>query len=66
MTGTEPTNPQVEADRGRIALWLAPADLAWLAKHCGCGVDASEEEKDHCGRIRFRASAALHKHGRSG
>ncbi len=66
MTEIEPTNPQAEADRGRVPLWLDPSDLAWLARHCCCPVDATEDEKDRCGRLRFRSSAALHKHGRSG
>jgi hypothetical protein len=46
---------------GRIALWLDPEDLRWLATRCCCGEDASELEQDRCARVRFRASAALHK-----
>ncbi|MFI6112740.1 hypothetical protein [Kitasatospora sp. NPDC051164] len=63
MSKIEPTNPQAEADRGRVALWVAPDDLAWLARHCCCPDDATEEVKERCGRIRFRAGAALHKSG---
>lgn len=66
MAKIEPTNPQVEAERGRVALWLDPGDLAWLAQHCCCADDATQDEKDRCGRLRFRAGAALHKSGLSG
>ncbi|MGW7167384.1 hypothetical protein ACWGH3_19170 [Streptomyces sp. NPDC054884] len=59
------TDPSMEADKGRVPLWLDPDDLRWLADHCCCPADASDEEKDRCGRLRFRASAALHKHGQS-
>jgi hypothetical protein len=46
---------------GRIALWLDPEDLHWLAARCCCGDDATELERERCARVRFRASAALHK-----
>jgi hypothetical protein len=62
MTSLQPTDPQAEAAQGRIALCLDPADLRWLARHCCCTDDATVEDKDRCGRIRFRASTALHKH----
>lgn len=65
MTAIKPTDSQTEADRGRVALWLDPGDLAWLARHCCCSDDATQEVKDRCGRVRFRASAALHKGGRT-
>ena len=56
-----PTDPEREADLGRIALWLDEADLSWLSHHCSCAEDADDATRDRCGRIRFRASAALHK-----
>ncbi|WP_043261108.1 hypothetical protein [Streptomyces sp. e14] len=59
------TDPSAEAAKGRVPLWLDPEDLRWLSRHCCCPVDASEEEKDRCGRVRFRAGAALHKDGQS-
>ncbi len=59
------TDPSTEAAKGRVSLWLDPDDLRWLSGHCCCPADASDEEKDRCGRVRFRASAALHKHGHS-
>ncbi|MER5508071.1 hypothetical protein ABT052_22385 [Streptomyces sp. NPDC002766] len=62
MTSLQPTDPQAEAAQGRIALWLDPADLRWLARHCCSTADATVEDKDRCGHIRFRASTALHKH----
>jgi hypothetical protein len=58
-----PTDPEREASLGRIALWLDPDDLRWLARHCCCATDASEEQRQRCARLRFRASAALHKAG---
>ena len=58
-----PTDPDSEAAKGRVMLWLDPADLSWLANHCGCAADAPQEEQERCTRIRFRANAALHKAG---
>ncbi|AZM45160.1 hypothetical protein DMB38_04325 [Streptomyces sp. WAC 06738] len=66
MNAPEPTDPQAEAARGRLPLWLDPQDLSWLARHCCCGDGATDEDRDRCGRLRFRASAALHKHESSG
>lgn len=63
MGETAPTDPQREAALGRVALWLDPDDLRWLSRHCGCPPDASEEQRQRCGRLRFRAGAALHKAG---
>ena len=58
-----PTDPDREAELGRVALWLDPDDLRWLAARCMCTDDTPDEEKDRCGRVRFRALAALHKAG---
>ena len=58
-----PTDPERERSLGRVALWLDPEDLRWLAKHCCCPDDASQEQRDRCLRLRFRAGAALHKAG---
>ncbi len=60
---TTPTEPHSEAAKGRVALWLDPADLEWLSQTCRCPEDASQDEIERCGRIRFRASAALNKAG---
>jgi hypothetical protein len=60
-----PTDPEREAELGRVALWLDISDLRWLARHCCCQVDATEEQRQRCARLRFRASAALHKGGLS-
>ena len=46
---------------GRVALWPDPEDLRRLAARCCCGDDATEPERERCARVRFRASAALHK-----
>jgi len=56
-----PTDPERERALGRLALWLDPDDIAWLASHCNCPEDASAQGRDRCARIRFRANAALHK-----
>jgi hypothetical protein len=56
-----PTDPDREAAMGRIALWLDPEDLRWLAARCCCGDDATELERERCAKVRFRAGAALHK-----
>jgi hypothetical protein len=58
-----PTDPEREASLGRVALWLDAEDLRWLARHCCCAPDASENQRQRCARLRFRASAALHKAG---
>jgi hypothetical protein len=59
----ESTNPSREAGLGPVALWLDVEDLRWLATHCACGDSMPEFERERCGRIRFRANAALHKAG---
>jgi len=61
----EPTDPTREQELGRVALWLDSEDLRWLATHCECPPDASDEQIERCARVRFRASAALHKAGLS-
>lgn len=61
MADVVPTDPHAESERGRVALWLDPSDIRWLAQHCCCDDDASEEDRDRCSRIRFRSSAALRK-----
>ncbi|MFE1289461.1 hypothetical protein [Streptomyces sp. NPDC058751] len=63
MTDITPTDPESEQAAGRVPLWLDPADIRWISRHCCCPPDASQEERDRCGRIRFRASNALYKHG---
>lgn len=62
----EPTDPNYEAEKGRISLWLDADDLEWLSQHCCCPPDATQETKDRCARIRFRSAAALHKSGNKG
>ena len=59
----QPTDESAEQNKGRVALWLAPDDLRWLAGHCCCPADAEAAVTERCARIRFRASAALHKAG---
>lgn len=56
-----PTDDDAERQKGRVALWLEPADLEWLSQRCDCPEDAGEEQRERC--ARFRARAALHKAG---
>jgi hypothetical protein len=58
-----PTDTEREPELGRVALWLDADDLRWLGSRCACSDDASDDEKERCARIRFRAHAALHKAG---
>jgi hypothetical protein len=57
----KPTDPSHEVDLGRVALWLDVEDLRWLASNCTCTDSTPDEMKERCGRVRFRANAALHK-----
>lgn len=70
MTGSpkpiKPTNPSHEAEAGRLALWLDLEDLRWLASNCGCTDVNLDHVEERCGRVRFRANAALHKAGLKG
>lgn len=58
-----PTNDDMERERGRVALRMDPPDLEWLSRRCDCPEDASEEQRERCARVRFRARTALHKAG---
>lgn len=60
---SEPTDPEHEANLGRVAVWLSPEDLEWLAARCVCTDATPDEERRRCARIRFRAHTALHKAG---
>lgn len=62
----KPTDEKVEREQGRVALWLEPSDLDWLSRRCECREDATEEQRERCARVRFRARAALHKSGLTG
>lgn len=66
MSEVTPTSPQHELEKGRVALWLDPADLRWLAENCRGADDASDEELERWARLRFRTNAALHKVGLRG
>ncbi len=60
---TEPTDETAEKERGRVALWLDPADLETLSRRCLCNDETPDPEREFCARVRFRARAALHKAG---
>lgn len=61
-----PTSPDNEVEKGRVALWLDPDDLRWLADRCRGSDDASDDEHERWARLRFRTNAALHKAGLKG
>jgi hypothetical protein len=59
-----PTQPDEEAAQGRIALWLSPEQLSFIANEWQkIPDDISPDAKDHWATIAFRAMAALHKSG---
>ncbi len=64
MTELKATASDDELAKGRVALWLDQEDLERLATHCEYDDNTSDEDRDRCARIRFRANAALHKAGR--
>ena len=60
---SQKTDTYDERAKGRVALWLEPTDLEYLSKHCCCPEGADAAQTERCGRIRFRANAALQKAG---
>ena len=58
-----PTSVASEVGAGRVAFWLAPDDLAFLARVGSDEHTVYEVDSERWARIRFRASAALHKSG---
>jgi len=67
MSGQEeiaPTDEAAEKAKGRIALWLDPEDLWFLAEqYQNLPPEAPMETVRRWGVINFRAHAALHKAG---
>ena len=61
--GVTPTDPKREEALGRIALWLDPADVQWIADNDICGLGPKGRHTPQCGRIRWKAESALHKAG---
>lgn len=61
----DPTDPLYEDSEGRMAVWLDPEHVEWLAARCLCGPDRSGSEPHslECRYIRMRLTAALHKAG---
>ena len=58
------TNEQVEKEKGRLALWLAPEDLEFLKNEWRKIPDnAPDQVKEKWSHIAFRATSALHKAG---
>ena len=60
-----PTDPDYEAGEGRLAVWLDPEHIEWLANRCLCGDDRPPDGNHvlECEYIRMRLTAALHKAG---
>jgi len=53
-----------EQEKGRLAFWLDPTDIEFLANEWRkIPDDAPDQVKEAWGRIAFRASSALHKAG---
>jgi len=58
-----PASPEAEAGKGRLPLYLDPADIAFLADEWRrTPQDLPAPEKDRWARIAFRGMACLHKH----
>lgn len=51
------------SEEGRLALWLEPDLLEWLARKCCCTPETPGQERANCARIRFLANCVLHKAG---
>ena len=59
-----PSVPEDEVSKGRIALWLSPEQIAFIANEWRkIPNSASLEVRERWGAIAFRAMAALHKAG---
>jgi hypothetical protein len=59
-----PTQPGEEAAKGRIALWLSPEQISFIANEWRkIPDDISPDAKESWADIAFRAMAALHKAG---
>jgi len=60
----ETTDTKYEEDEGRIALWLHPDDIAFIANEWRkIPGNVSQNDKDIWARLAFLASTALHKSG---
>ena len=58
-----PTDPEREADLGRVAVWLDPDDVLWLARELADESHLSRDDEERAARVRFRLTTALHKQG---
>ncbi len=60
----KPANSDEELNKGRVALWLDPEDVAFLADEWRKIPDnAPDQTRETWSRIAFRASSLLHKSG---
>ena len=60
----KPSDPNKEAEKGRVALWLDPNDIRFLLTEWRKIPDSVPDEvSESWSRIAFRASSALHKIG---
>lgn len=58
----KPTNADQEKEQGRMAFWLEPKDIEFLANEWRkIPENVPEHVKQTWERIAFRASSALHK-----
>lgn len=58
-----PAEPDKEAASGRVAVWLDPGDVRWLARECAGLEPSTDDDRERVGRVRFRLLTALHKAG---
>lgn len=58
-----PTDIEYERSRGRVAVFLTPADALWLSRHCFLDENSTEEDLETAARIQFRSRTAVHKAG---
>ena len=59
----DPTDADYERSKGRVAVWLDPDDIRWLARFLAGYHPPDPDERDLAGRLRFRLMTALHKAG---
>ena len=62
MEDVEPTDPDYEAERGRVPVWLDAYAVRALTK-CVCDPDQSGRHERYCLHVQWRAEVALHKAG---
>lgn len=58
------TQEQIEKEKGRVAVWLDPDDIKFLANEWRkIPENANQSSKETWGRIAFRLMTSLHENG---